>query len=104
MNPIERRNAFTFAEIMVAAPWLASVLTKSEDNDKAVMLQRNTWADEGSPRVDALKLETLARHERAAWLQRAFARLVARLKSRPRALGSAQAGVAASGWRYARLR
>jgi hypothetical protein len=91
MNPIERRNAFTFAEIMVAAPWLASVIAKSEDNDKAVMLQRNRWTDKGSPRVDAVALETVARRERAAWLQRAFARLVARLKSRPRALRSAQA-------------
>lgn len=68
MNPIDRRNAFTFAEIVVAAPWVAALLDTSQDNDKADMLQRNRWTDEGSPAPDALSLEAAARRERAAFL------------------------------------
>ena len=93
MNPIERRNAFTFAEIMVAAPWLADILARSEDNDKAVMLHRNRWTDEGSRDTDVVALEAVARRERAAYLRSAFARLVARATSwRHRAIRPVHAG------------
>jgi len=81
MNPIQRRNAFTFAEIMVAAPWLADILAQSEDNDKAVMLHRNRWTDEGSFVADTLALESAARRERAAYVAAGFARLGAWLMS-----------------------
>jgi hypothetical protein len=81
MNPIERRTEFTFAEIVVAAPWVAAIVAKSQDNDKAVMLQSNKTSDEGSPVMDVLALETAARHQRAAYLGAAFARLGAWLKS-----------------------
>jgi len=79
MNPIERRNALTFAEIAVTAPWMISILDQSEDNDKAVMLQRNRWTDEGSSVVETLGLEAVARQQRAAYLRARLARLVARL-------------------------
>jgi hypothetical protein len=81
MNPIERRSAFTFAEIVVAAPWVAAIVATSQDNDKAVMLQSNKAADEGSPVTDVLALETAARQQRAAYLGAAFARLGAWLTS-----------------------
>jgi hypothetical protein len=75
MNPIERRNAFTFAEIVVAAPWLSTMLPTSQDNDKADMLQRNRWADEGLPAGDVFALEAEARRARAAYLVGVFARV-----------------------------
>jgi hypothetical protein len=84
MNPIERRNAFTFAEIVVAAPWLADILAQSQDNDKAVMLHRNRWTDEGSGATDVVALEAVARRERAMYLRAAFTRLRAWLTARPR--------------------
>ena len=79
MNPIERRSAFTFAEIVVAAPWVAAIVATSQDNDKAVMLQSNKRMDEGSP--DLLVLETAARRQRTAYLAAAIARLGARFRS-----------------------
>ena len=82
MNPIERRSAFTFAEIVVAAPWVAAFAATPQDNDKAVMLQSNKASDEGSPATDLLVLETTARQQRAAYLGAAFARLGAWLRSR----------------------
>ena len=81
MNPHEHRNAFTFAEIVVAAPWVAAIVATSQDNDKAVMLQSNTRPDEGSPSPDLLVLETAARRQRAAYLAVAVTRLGAWLKS-----------------------
>ena len=81
MDPIERRSAFSFAEIAVTAPWVAAIIATSEDNDKAVMLQSNTTADGGSRATDLLVLETAARQQRAAYLGAAFARLGAWLKS-----------------------
>jgi len=92
MNPIGHRNTFTFAEIVVAAPWLAAFDPNSRDNDKAVMLQRNTLPDEGTPATDALSLEAAARRQRARYLKAGFARLGAWLRSRrQRALNAAQA-------------
>jgi len=79
MKQNELRNAFTFAEIVVAAPWVAAILSTSQDNDKAVMLQSNKRMDEGSP--DLLVLETAARQQRAAYLAAAIARLGAWVKS-----------------------
>jgi UDP-N-acetylmuramyl pentapeptide synthase len=81
MNPHERRNAFTFAEIVVAAPWVAAIVATSQDNDKAVMLQSNTGPDEGSPSTDLLVLESAARRHRAAYLAAAVARLGTWVKS-----------------------
>ena len=61
MKHHHRTTAFTFAEIMVAAPWAYSIIAKAQDNDKAWMLQRNTWPDEGSAWPDTLELDRLAR-------------------------------------------
>jgi hypothetical protein len=51
-----RPLAFTFAEILVAAPWAASILSNDRDNDKGGMLQRNTAADERP--LDLTQLES----------------------------------------------
>jgi hypothetical protein len=67
MNPPRRNTAFSFAEIMIAAPWAYSIIANSQDNDKAIMLQRNTWPDEGLP-PDPLTLEREARVQRASTL------------------------------------
>jgi hypothetical protein len=56
------------------------------------MLQSNKTADEGSPILDVLALETAARQQRAAYLGAAFARLGAWLKSwRHRGVSATQA-------------
>jgi len=81
MDHKEFRSAFSFAEIVVAAPWVAAIVATSQDNDKAVMLQSNTPTDEGSPSTDLLMLESAARRQRAAYLAAAIARLGAWLKS-----------------------
>src|SRR5215203_4684878 len=68
MNRNNRHLAFSFAEIMVAAPWAYTIIAKAQDNDKACMLQRNTTTDEGSPVPDAMELEAAARAQRAEHL------------------------------------
>jgi hypothetical protein len=52
MAPIKRNSPFTFAEIVVAAPWTVSLLTRNEDNDKADLLQCNNDLDRRSSPAD----------------------------------------------------
>jgi hypothetical protein len=79
MNRNDRHTAFTFAEIMVAAPWAYSIIAKAQDNDEASMLQRNIPADDGSSAPAVLALEETARAHRAAYLTAALRRLGNRL-------------------------
>ena len=65
MKQNNRTYAFSFAEIMVAAPWAHSLIAKAQDNDKASMLQRNTSMDEGLSLPDVLQPEAVARAQRA---------------------------------------
>jgi hypothetical protein len=77
MKTPTRRAPFTFAEIVIGAPWAASLLRNDQDNDKAGMLHCNNAGDEWSPGVEppALReLERDARHARAQALVDATAR------------------------------
>ena len=82
MSKPNRPGPFTFAEIMVAAPWAASILSNNRDNDKGVMLQCNTTDDEWSfdaSRLERAAIEREAREERARVMGEALKRLGARL-------------------------
>ena len=71
-----RKSPFTLAEIMVAAPWTASLLGSPRDHDKGILLHRNSEADEWQSLGDQiLALEKEAREARAAALCRLFARM-----------------------------
>jgi hypothetical protein len=60
---------FTFAEIVIGAPWTASLLRNHQDNDKAGMLHCNKMSDEWSPRVESAALPDLEREARRARAQ-----------------------------------
>ena len=88
MSKPDRLPAFSFAEIMVAAPWAARILTQLSDNDKGGMLQCNSAVDEWSANraaSDALTLQRAARTQRdralGDALKRAAARVVAAVRS-----------------------
>jgi len=71
-----RKPPFAFAEIVVGAPWAASLPTHGQDNDKGILLHRNRQADEWRALGDdLLALEREAREMRAAALCRLFARM-----------------------------
>ena len=88
MSKPDRLPAFSFAEIMVAAPWAARILTQDIDHDKGGMLQCNSAVDEWSAdraASDASTLQRIARAERDRVLgdavKRAAARLLAVMRS-----------------------
>ena len=67
MSKPDRLPAFSFAEIMVAAPWAARILAHDTDHDKGGMLHCNSAVDEWSAdrtASDAFTLERMARAER----------------------------------------
>jgi len=78
MSHPHRKVPFTFAEIVVGAPWAVSLLAPHQDNDKAGMLHRNNSGDEWSgqqDRPDVVSLEHQARRMRAASIGDGLARL-----------------------------
>jgi len=68
MSNRNSRVPFTFAEMVVGAPWATSLLADIKDNHKCNMLHRNNPYDEwsGQDRPDFLALEEQARRMRAA--------------------------------------
>ena len=75
---------FTFAEIVVGAPWATSLLASPPDNDKARLLHRNNGGDEwstGASPLDATELEREARRLRAAAVGDLVARAVRHLRA-----------------------
>lgn len=84
MSKPDRLPAFSFAEIMVAAPWAARILAQGSDNDKGGMLQCNSATDEWSAdraASDALALQRIARAERDRTLGDAVKRAASRLRA-----------------------
>ena len=79
------RNApFTFAEIVIGAPWATSILRNSLDNDKAGLLHCNNEVDERSPPsplADLVQLERDARAARAVMLRDLFVRAARRIRA-----------------------
>jgi len=78
MSDPNSRIPFTFAEIVVGAPWATSLLADIQDNDKGNMLHRNNINDEWSgqdDRPDVVTLEQQARRIRAATIGDGLARL-----------------------------
>jgi hypothetical protein len=70
-NPY-RKPPFAFAEIMITAPWVHTLIAKDRDNDMGEMLQCNIAGDERSPQngaIDGAVLEREARIARAAYLR-----------------------------------
>ena len=68
MRAPTRTPPFTFAEIVIGAPWTTRLLRDHLDNDKGEMLQRNMGVDEWSSvpgPMDAFALEREARRARA---------------------------------------
>ena len=66
MKSPTRKPPFTFAEIVIGAPWTASLLRNDQDNDKAGMLQCNKIGDEWSPGFEPPALPDLERKARRA--------------------------------------
>jgi hypothetical protein len=77
MSNLNNRVPFTFAEIVVGAPWATSLLADIQDNDKGNMLHRNNPYDEwwGEDRPDVVALEYQARRMRAATIGDGLVRL-----------------------------
>jgi hypothetical protein len=76
MTETTRKPPFTFAEIVVGAPWVARFKDTAQDHDKGILLHRNRRADEwGALGDELLALEREAREGRAAALCRLFARI-----------------------------
>ena len=79
MTAPTRTPPFTFAEIVIGAPWTTRLLRDHLDNDKAGMLQRNIAIDEWSAvsgPMDPISLEREARRARAIALHDGIGRLV----------------------------
>ena len=82
MTRVYHKMPFSFAEIVVGAPWAYSVLAPSYDHDTGNMLHRNNTHDEWSGQTgptDLAALEHKARALRAETLREGFARLAKRL-------------------------
>ena len=82
MTRVYRKMPFSFAEIVVGAPWAMSVLAPTYDHDTGNMLHRNNKNDECSgpaDPADIVALEHKARALRAETLREGFARLAKRL-------------------------
>lgn len=89
----ERLPAFSFGEIMVAAPWAARILAQDTDNDKVVMLQCNSAVDEWSAdRLGsvAFAAERAARAERDRVVGDAVKRAASRVRAAIRSLLTAR--------------
>ena len=77
MKPPYRQAPFTFAEIVVGAPWAASILAPRLDHDEAVLLHRNTISDRRPGAHD----ESPARRQQPGSLWRAVASLSRRVRA-----------------------
>ena len=84
-NP-NRLPAFSFAEIMVSAPWAARILAQDRDNDKGGMLQCNSAVDEWYADHSTFALERAARQERNRVVGNALKRAASRVAAAVRAL------------------
>lgn len=78
MSQSKSNSLFTFAEVVIGAPWATSILAQHHDNDKGDLLHRNNTGDEWSGR-QGLEVERQARQLRAAALAEAFGRITRRL-------------------------
>lgn len=78
MSISHRRSPFTFAEIVIGAPWAMTLLAPASDNDKGSLLHRNNTGDEWSGQ-HILALEKEARLLRATALADGISRLGRRI-------------------------
>jgi hypothetical protein len=83
MTNLYRKPPFAFAEIMVTAPWVYTLIAKDRDNDRGEMLQCNIPGDERSPdiaAIDRLALEREARIARAVYVRAQVTRALQALR------------------------